>query len=158
MYLSQFHWGGWTYSLLNKGKSEGYSPTLLPSPTPATARGRAPPSVLVSREGSPGLPLLEDPLEHWNPWEAQRWKTPGHVLLLQRGQSLLTSHCSIMNICWCIRHILNHWKIPELSFSVLVPFVYSALRTLAVLFFPECLRFLFKWVCWTSCESPLLAL
>ena len=96
MYLRQFHWGGWTYSLLNKGKSEGYSPILLPTPTPATARGRAQPSVLVSREGGPRLPRLEDPLEHWNPWEAQQWKTPGRVLLWG-GRSLLTSHCSIVN-------------------------------------------------------------
>ena len=42
MYLSQFHWGGWTYSLLNKGKREGI-------PLPCC---RAPPQPLP--EGGPG--------------------------------------------------------------------------------------------------------
>ena len=134
-------------------------PHPAPIPIPATARKRARPSVLVSREGGPGLPLLEDLPEHWNPWEAQRWKTPGSVLLLRRGQSLLTSHSFIINICWCIHHMCNHWKIPELSSSVLVPFAVSALRTLAVSFFPECWRFLLKYRSLLNAyKSPLLAL
>lgn len=144
MYLSQFHWGGWTYSLLNKGKREGI-------PLPCC---RAPPSH-CPREGPAQCPCLQGRQSRSPPPGG-----PSGALEPLRGPAMENAWPCPPPPTWAKppdftrfyhEHLLMHpphtqpLKNSRVVFFCSCSFVYSALRTLAVLFFPECLRFLSKY-------------